>query len=139
MEVNAWKAEWPEEHWSDRQPLVILNGCHTSELTPEEVLSFVTAFSDARAAGVIGLETSIEQRLAGEAIEDFLSFLRMGRNTGEAIYCMRWELLHKGNVMGLAYTPYCSAALQLRMRKRDAQELEVSRVPTALTWTLEVK
>jgi hypothetical protein len=115
MEINIWKSDWSAEHWKRRRPLVVVNGCHTNELTPEEVLSFVTAFSDAKAAGVVGTETSIEQGLAGTAIEFFLSFLKEGKKLGEAIHQMRWELLRKGNLMGLTYTPYCSADLRLRL------------------------
>ena len=73
----------------------------SSELTPEEILSFVTAFSDAKAAGVVGTETAIEQGLAGTAMEWFLSSLKQGRKLGEAMYQMRWRLLQKRNVMGL--------------------------------------
>jgi multiple sugar transport system ATP-binding protein len=114
MEVNTWKSGWSDEHWNRRRPLVVVNGCHTSELTPEEILSFVTAFSDAKAAGVVGTETSIEQGLAGTAMEWFLSSLKQGKKLGEAMHQMRWRLLHKRNVMGLTYAPYCSADLRLR-------------------------
>jgi multiple sugar transport system ATP-binding protein len=115
MEVNAWKSSWPKDHWDRRRPLVVVNGCHTTELTPEEILSFVTTFSDARAAGVVGTETSIEQGLAGTAIEWFLSSLKQGGTLGEAMYQMRWQLLRRRNLMGLTYAPYCSADLRLRL------------------------
>ena len=115
-DVTTWaQDDWPMNHWEDRRPLVVLNGCHTAEITPGTLSNFVTAFSEsAGASGVIGTEVSLEQGLAAEAMEFLLPALRSGSSVGDALRLLRWELLRKGNVMGLAYSPYCSSALRLR-------------------------
>jgi hypothetical protein len=43
-----------------------------------------------------------------------LSALARGCTVGEALHETRWELLSRGNLMGLAYTPYCPANLVFR-------------------------
>jgi hypothetical protein len=76
-------------------------------------LSFVDSFSAACAAGVIGTEIALEQRLASEVAERFFAHFRANEGVGDAMQATRIELLRKGNLLGLAYTPYCSAALRL--------------------------
>jgi len=39
--------------------------------------------------------------------------LKKNATVGDAIRSIRFEFLSKGSVMGLAYTPYCSADLHL--------------------------
>jgi hypothetical protein len=112
-DVTAWRmAVWPPDHWRDTSPLVFLNGCHTTELTPELLVNFVDGFNRAYAAGVIGTEITILQPLASEAAVQFFShFQRNKMNVGQALQQMRVHFLMKGNLLGLAYTPYCSADL----------------------------
>lgn len=66
-----------------------------------------------RAAGVVGTELTLHQAVAGEAGLDLLLAFREQRTMGEAMQRMRRSLVAKGNLMGLAYTLYCSAALRL--------------------------
>ncbi|HEV8222564.1 MAG TPA: hypothetical protein VGQ05_20020 [Streptosporangiaceae bacterium] len=61
---------------------------------------------------MIGTEITIEQGLGGWAMELFLSALR-DRPVGAAIRSMRWGMLAHGNLIGLAYTPYCLAGLAI--------------------------
>jgi hypothetical protein len=113
-DLVAWRRSvWPPGHWRDLSPLVFINGCHTAEITPESLLSFVDSFSAAGAAGVIGTEITLEQTLASEVAERFFSHFRRHENVGVALHATRIELLKKGNLLGLAYTPYCSAELSL--------------------------
>jgi hypothetical protein len=106
---------WPWDHWEERHPVVVLNGCHTAEILPETLADFVDAFTtSAGAAGVVGTEVTLDQALAGTAMEPFLAALHGGATVGQAMRHMRWELLRRGNVMGLAYSPYCAATLTLR-------------------------
>lgn len=106
---------WPDPHWPDRHPLVILNGCHTTEATSGTLNGFVPAFTYwARASGVVGTEVMLEQGVAGWAMELMLAALARGTTVGSAIREMRWAMLRRGNVMGFAYTPYCLANLALR-------------------------
>jgi hypothetical protein len=88
--------------WSKRRPFVFINGCHTTNLSPDQILNFVTGFSYARASGVIGTEVSVKVPVAVEAAKVFLEKVFGG---------MRWALANKGNLLGLAYTLYAMADL----------------------------
>ena len=114
-DIVAWFDDgWPEDHWRKAAPLVFINGCHTTDMTPESLTHFVDAFAGAYAAGVIGTECAMAQGLASEIAEMFWAYFHRGTPVGEAIRRLRYWLLQKGNLMGLAYTPYCSASLRLR-------------------------
>jgi hypothetical protein len=104
---------WPVGHWTHTSPLVFINGCETVEIGPESLVGFVDAFADVYAAGVIGTETVVHQALAAEFGEAFWRHLHEGVTVGEALHATRIRLLRKGNLLGLAYTAYCSAALRL--------------------------
>jgi hypothetical protein len=112
-DISAWDASWTREHWRKTAPLVFINGCHTTELTPDLLVNFVDDFVGNYAAGVIGTETTLHQKVAGEAAEEFFGRFTQNVSVGEAIKSMRLHLLGKGNLMGLSYTPYCSADLRL--------------------------
>ena len=83
------------------------------ELTPESLVNFADAFASAKAGGVIGTEITIEQRVANEAAEQFLLHFGNKKPVGEALNRMRLHFLQKGNLLGLAYTAYCSSDLRL--------------------------
>ncbi|WP_258951817.1 hypothetical protein [Lentzea californiensis] len=121
VEVAGWRRNqsiWPRPHWPKRKPLVVLNGCHTTELTTATLSNFVDAFVNrAGASGVIGTEVTLEQEVASWACELLLSTLSDGADAGEAVRSMRWEMLKRGNVMGLAYTLHCITGLRLRPRR----------------------
>jgi hypothetical protein len=114
-DVSTWRhVDWPRDHWETTSPLVFINGCHTAEITPEALVTFVDEFAVARAAGVIGTEITIHQLLAGEAAEEFFRYFQAPAVTvGKALHLMRLRLLAKRNLLGLAYTPYCSGELHL--------------------------
>jgi hypothetical protein len=120
--VNLWAMTvWPDPHWPQRHPLVVLNGCHTTESTSGTLNNFVTAFTRwAGASGVLGTEITLEQGLAGWASEEFLTAMASGATVGDALRRARWTMFRRGNVMGFAYTPYCLANLALR--QPDAKE-----------------
>ncbi|MEV4639950.1 CHAT domain-containing protein [Actinoplanes sp. NPDC049548] len=117
QDVKQWAGyyAWPWPHWPERKPLVVLNACHTGEIQAATLADFVNAFTEtAGAAGVVSTEVTLEQGLAGFAMELFLAELANNVSVGRAMRRMRWALLARGNVMGLAYTPYCAADLSLR-------------------------
>jgi hypothetical protein len=104
--------------WSSHRPLVMINGCHTSDLQPGDVLNFVSALSAANAAGVVGTEVSVRLPVAVEVAQSLYEKLlpqdgKPGMQIGEAMRLVRWELANKGNLLGLAYTTYCLANLQI--------------------------
>jgi len=113
-DITAWSdGLWPDSHWKQVSPLVFINGCHTVEITPDSLAHFVDAFSGVCASGVIGTETDVHQALAGEVAELFWQRFRGGLTVGAALSQVRLLLLSKCNLLGLAYTAYCSASLRL--------------------------
>ncbi len=120
-DIIAWDLGWSGKtaHWRDTSPLVFINGCHTAELTPELLVNFVDAFAGVYAAGVVGTEVTLHQQLANEASETFFLKFWAGSGLGESLRFMRLQFLGKGNLMGLAYTPYCSAELKLADLTQD--------------------
>jgi hypothetical protein len=123
VEVSNWRRDpglWPRPHWPRRKPLVVLNGCHTTELTTATLSNFVDAFANrAGAAGVLGTEVSVEQGMAGQVMEMLLRRLVDGAGVGEALREVRWRMIGRGNVMGLAYTLYGASGLRLRALGRE--------------------
>ncbi|HUQ30733.1 MAG TPA: hypothetical protein VM095_01380 [Pyrinomonadaceae bacterium] len=102
------------KNWRRNRPLVFINGCHTFALRPNEVLNFVTTFADFGASGLIGTEIAVQLPLAIEVAKMLFGALAKGGMTvGEAMYQVRWKLANKGNLLGLAYTPYCMSNLRI--------------------------
>lgn len=114
QDLDAWAVAEGWARWEERAPLVFLNGCHTADHDPSAWLGFVDTFTGLHASGVIGTEITVDQGLASEFAEGFWKLLLAGEEVGPALHRVRMELLRKGNVLGLAYTAYCSAALRLR-------------------------
>ena len=102
-------------YWEEIRPLVFINGCYTTQLTPERALDFVTGFVESSgAAGVIGTEITIFEHLAVQFAEECLRrFLIEKQTLGEAVRGARLHLLKKGNPLGLVYIPYALPALKL--------------------------
>jgi hypothetical protein len=113
----TWDAadKWPVSHWRDTAPLVFINGCETAKLMPEDIVSFVDALAGMHAAGVIGTEIAVDQTIAGEvALRFYRQFCGVAKaSVGMALHRTRIDLLRKGNISGLVYTPYCSMDLAL--------------------------
>jgi hypothetical protein len=99
------------EFWKKRRPLVFINGCHTVDIIPGEVLNFVTPFADSGASGVIGTEVNVVLPIAVEVAESLLSKVAGKKSLGISMQELRWDLVNKGNLIGLAYTLYCMADL----------------------------
>jgi hypothetical protein len=110
-DFHAWKARWPETH-----PIILINGCHTVDLSPDDLLNFVTVFSWCSAAGVIGTEIAIPESLAREFGRHFITRFANGKTVASIIAELRLSLLAKWNLLGLCYTPYCSGDLRLAQR-----------------------
>ncbi len=118
-DVLTWAELEPPVRWSRRRPLVVLNGCFTGEVLPETLTDFVTAFvTSPGAAGVLVTEIAMAKELACAAMGSFLAEIWAGQGVGAALRRTRWGLLRRGNLMGLAYTPYCDAALRIPMEGR---------------------
>jgi HEAT repeat protein len=122
-DLAAWAVTWPAEHWKDPRPLVVLNGCHTSEVTPEMLMDWITLFEEVRAAGSIGTEVALTQSVATEAMQRFLAKFANGNSAAASLRAMRWNLLRTGNVMGLAYTLYAYGGLTMRPHQGRVMEV----------------
>ena len=117
---NLW---WRSAHrWVDPRPLIFVNGCRTTALTPDAGLEFVTAFIEwVGASGVIGTEITIFEPLASTFGATCLAgFLREEREIGDAVRAARLAVLEQGNPLGLVYTPFVIASLQLERVRADA-------------------
>ncbi|RZU18006.1 CHAT domain-containing protein [Streptomyces sp. BK239] len=112
QDLAALDTHWAS--WRDASPLVFLNGCHTVDSGPATWHSYADAFTDLHASGVVGTEISVAQTLASEVAELFWQSLLDGRSVGSALHSARAALLKKNNLLGLAYTAYCSGSLTLR-------------------------
>ncbi|MFD5829285.1 hypothetical protein [Lentzea sp. NPDC060358] len=93
------------EGWPHR-PLVV---------TTSPAAHLVDAFVNrAGAAGVICPEVPVDQGMAGWVSGMLLARLAGGMPAGEAVRQTRWEMLSRGNVLGLALTLHAGADLRLR-------------------------
>jgi hypothetical protein len=122
IEQPDWLGEGIE--WTGPNPLVFINGCHTTALNPEVTLDFVSAFVQwSGAAGVIGTEITIFEPLAVKFAEEcFKRFIgaapyKEPMPIGQAVRGARLELLRQGNPLGLVYIPYAVASLRLEEKK----------------------
>jgi hypothetical protein len=109
-QLMQW-ARTQKNFWAARRPLVFINGCHTANLVPGDILNFVPTFANFGASAVIGTEISVRLPLAVEVAEKLLERVLRGEKVGAVIHDLRWELANKGNLLGLAYTPYCLSDL----------------------------
>jgi hypothetical protein len=101
--------------WRKVRPLVFINGCHTTALTPEHAINFVSGFVEvSHAAGVIGTEITIYEPIAVAFAEACLHRFLIKRETiGAAVRGARLKMLKEGNPLGLVYIPYVMAGLKL--------------------------
>jgi hypothetical protein len=94
--------------------LVVINGCRTAALEPEQAMELVTAFvQNVGAMGVIGTEVTIFEELATVFGARLLARLRDGVEVGEAVRRTRLSLLKDGNPLGLVYLPFVAADARL--------------------------
>jgi hypothetical protein len=111
------RATLRDVRWRDLRPLVFINGCHTTGVSPEEALELVSAFvATSGAAGVIGTEITVFESLAAAFAEAFfVEFVTNGRQAGEALRRARLRLLKDAlNPLGLVYIPFVDSGLWLR-------------------------
>jgi hypothetical protein len=104
--------------WKRQRPLIFINGCHTADLRPGQIVSFASTFAGVGASGVLGTEVSVTLSVAIEVAESLIGKLSSNEHItlGQALRQIRWELANKGNLLGLAYTLYGLADIHI---KRD--------------------
>jgi hypothetical protein len=100
---------------SDRPgPLVFLNACSSSIITPEGVASFPDLFLEGGSCGVIGTEVAVPDLAAAEFARLFYAGFMAGKSLGEALYEARAGLLGRFNPIGAIYSAYALPGLRLR-------------------------
>ena len=112
MDFQNWVKDWllqdRKRVWDRVRPLIFINACHSVEISPDTLVSYLDAFvGAAHAAGVIGTEVRINQRLAMDVATQFFERFFRGETVDRALHAVRLDLLAHGNLFGLAYTPYC--------------------------------
>jgi len=107
-DLFAWGIRWHSNH-----PLVFINGCHTVDASPDDFLEFNSMLARCKAAGIIGTEISIPEILARHFAVGFWQNLFKNKKVGVAIREQRLDMLKNYNLLGLAYTPYCYADLEI--------------------------
>ncbi|MCA9972545.1 MAG: hypothetical protein KC425_20125 [Anaerolineales bacterium] len=101
--------------WQEPKPLVVINGCHTTALSPEAAMNLVRPLVGlSHAAGVIGTEITIFEPIAVAFAEAFFgAFLGEKRPLGEAVRLARLRMLQDWNPLGLVYIPFALPGLRL--------------------------
>ena len=91
-------------------------------MTSSTLAPFADAFvGKAGASGMVGTEVALDQGVASLFMERFLTGFVAGASAGEALRAARWDLVRRGNVMGLAYTAYCLSNLRIRATEENAR------------------
>jgi hypothetical protein len=117
--TNVRKVRWDKP--IQPRPIVFINGCHTTAVSPEQAFDLVRAFvSESSASGVIGTEITIFESLAMSFAEAYFEeFVVKKRSAGEAIRRARLSLLHHWrNPLGLVYIPFVLPDLHLWPREQ---------------------
>jgi hypothetical protein len=124
-DFGGWIDQWIDvlsgtRPWEKTRPLVFINACHSLEINPDTVSSYVEAFvASGHAAGVIGTEVRVQHELAMELAKEFFARL-LELNAQDAalatvdaaLRAARMSFLSRGSIFGLAYTPFCWADLR---------------------------
>ena len=107
---------YPERVAPTVRPLVFLNACGSTKITPNGITSFPEMFLfNVGNQGVIGTETRIPDRFAAQFSEQFYLNLVRGATLGEAVFNARWTLLRRlNNPLGLLYSLYADPYTTVR-------------------------
>jgi hypothetical protein len=91
-------------------PLIFINACESSDLSPKFYAGFVPFFLAKGARGVIGTECKVPVVFAVEFAERFFDRLLDGKQVGDSVLAVRRELVEQHrNPLGLMYAVHCDA------------------------------
>jgi hypothetical protein len=112
QDFQDWVQEWLVNNgrkvWDQIRPLIFINACHSVEIQPKTLVSYLDAFiTTGHAAGVIGTEVKVRPSVAMDIAFEFSRLFFGGKTVGEALHLLRTDYLSYGNLYGLIYTPYC--------------------------------
>ncbi|MFF2487580.1 CHAT domain-containing protein [Microbacterium sp. NPDC058062] len=95
---------WDDTSSSFEQgPLVFLNACQSTAVSPQFSVNFATYFLDRGARTVIGTECDIATVFADEFGRAVFGEILRGVTVGAALLAVRTQMLERGNPLGLAY------------------------------------
>jgi hypothetical protein len=110
LEVDA-----PIQELLEGNPLVFINACKSSQLSPEFYDGFVPYFMGKGARGIVGTECQIPALFARKWADRFFTRLLNGQPVGEAFLDLRREFRDKhNNPLGLFYGIYCDGDTRIR-------------------------
>jgi hypothetical protein len=109
IDLDAWDVELGRH-----RPLVILNACESAEYAPDDFENLIKFFCDAGAAGVIGTQCEVKEKLVDALIRGFFRDFFGQASAGEALFRARQGLLHDHlDPRGLSYSLFAAADVKL--------------------------
>jgi hypothetical protein len=118
--IKGWFLEWHRDQkiiWDKIRPLIFINACHSLEINPQTITSYLDAFVGVgHAAGIIGTEVKVNQELAIDVAQQFFEKFFRGLSVDEAFHSIKLDYLASGNLFGLVYSYYCWANLHLSIK-----------------------
>jgi len=108
-DLDAWNVNWRRAH-----PLVVLNACESADYGPDDFESLILFFSQRGAAGVIGTQCAVQEKLADAFILPFFAGFLRQMPAGAALLAARRHLLNDHlDPRGLAYSLFAAAEVKL--------------------------
>jgi len=96
------------------KPLVFINACESTELSPAFYDGFVPYFMAKGARGLIGTQVSTPALFAAAWAERFFDRFLAGEAVGDAFLALRREFLEQhGNPLGLLYAVHCDGDIRI--------------------------
>ena len=112
IDLDAWNV-----NFNEHQPLVILNACDSADYTPDNFENLLQFFCDKGAAGVIGTQCEVKEKLADAFILNFFQSFLQQKLLGEALFQSRQILLKEYlDPRGLTYSLFASADVKLAQK-----------------------
>jgi len=109
IDLDAWEVDLYR-----RRPLVVLNACESADYAPDSFENMVRFFCNAGAAGVIGTQCGVKEKLADAFVIAFFRSFFGQVSAGQALFEARQMLLRKHlDPRGLTYSLFASADVKL--------------------------
>ncbi|BDA76369.1 hypothetical protein CAL7716_105350 (plasmid) [Calothrix sp. PCC 7716] len=109
IDLDAWNMKF-----DNHQPFIIINACDSADYSPENFENLLQFFCDRGAAGIIGTQCEVKEKLADKFIINFFHDFLQKKSAGEALFNSRHKLLREYlDPRGLAYSLFASADIKL--------------------------